>query len=352
MLVNLLAGQRPEDVRVLTAVWPGAEEHDRRLPYRVDRIGRRPLLPTPALARAARRAAAEHRAEVVVLGPAWPLGELAGQVGQPTVALSYGHEAGMTCVGLGALVRRLGKASAITVLSDFTRRLLAPWLAARTRLELVPPGVDVGSFHPGVNGDSIRVRYGVGADQPLVGCVSRLVPRKGQDALVEIWPRVKARVPGARLLIVGAGPYERALRARVAALGLDHDVTLTGEVPWSELPAYHACADVFAMPCRTRFGGLDVEGLGIVYLEAAACGVPVVAGRSGGAPEAVIDGQTGYAVDGTDHSAITGAIVALLRDPDQRKAMGAAGRAFVEERWTWSASVRRLDVLLADLSRA
>jgi phosphatidyl-myo-inositol dimannoside synthase len=350
-LANLLAHQKPDDVRVLTAVWPGAQAYDRTLPYRVDRIGRRPLLPTRTLARVVREAAVAHRADVVLLGPAWPLGELANRVQRPTVALSYGHEAGMARVGLGRLVRRVGKASAVTVLSDFTSRSLSPWLASRTRVELLPPGVDVDTFRPSVDCHSIRVRHNIAEDQPLVTCVSRLVPRKGQDVLVEIWPRVRAAVPGARLLIVGTGPHERALRTRVAALGLDRDVVLTGEVPWSELPAYHAAADVFAMPCRTRFGGLDVEGLGIVYLEAQACGVPVIAGRSGGAPEALIDGKTGHIVDGADPGAVAHAIVALLSDPGRRKAMGAAGRAFVEERWSWPVIVRTLDALLADLSR-
>ncbi|MGH8905104.1 MAG: glycosyltransferase family 4 protein [Egibacteraceae bacterium] len=351
-LANLLAHQRPEDARVLTAPWPGAQAFDRTLPYRVDRIGRRPLLPTRALARRVREAADAHRAEVVLLGPAWPLGELADRVDRPTVALSYGHEAGMARVGAGMLVRRIGKASAVTVISDFTSRSLEPWLAARTRLELVPPGVDVDTFRPGANGPSIRARHGIAADQPLVTCISRLVARKGQDVLVETWPLVKAAVPGAHLLIVGTGPRARALRTRVAALGLDRDVTLTGEVPWSELPAYHGAADVFAMPCRTRLGGLDVEGLGIVYLEAQACGVPVVAGSSGGAPEALIDGETGHVVDGGDPRAVTGAIVALLRDPDRRQAMGAAGRAFVEQRWAWPVVVRALETLLADLARS
>ncbi|MGH8929232.1 MAG: glycosyltransferase family 4 protein [Egibacteraceae bacterium] len=349
-LANLLANQRSQDVRVLTANWPGAEAHDRGLPYRVERIGQRPLLPTPRLARTVRHAAEEHGAEVVLLGPAWPLGEMAGEVRRPTVALSYGHEAGMTRVGLGALVRRLGKASAVTVLSDFTRRALASHLAARTRLELVPPGVDVEAFHPGVDGSPVRARHGVAADQPLVACISRLVPRKGQDVLVEMWPEVKAAVPGAHLLIVGTGPLHERLRKRVGALGLRRDVTLTGAVGWDELPEYHAAADVFAMPCRTRLGGLDVEGLGIVYLEAAGCGVPVVAGDSGGAPEALIDGETGYVVDGREPTAIKRAIVELLRDGGKRVAMGKAGRDFVEQRWDWRVVVHMLDNLLTELS--
>lgn len=349
-LANLLAHRPPEATRVLAASWPGTAEHDAGLAYRVDRIGRRPLLPTPTVGRLVAKAAAEHAAEVVLLGPAWPLGELATRVHHPVVALSYGHEAGMTRVGLGPLVRRLGRATAVTVLSQFTRRMLEPWLAPRARIELVPPGVDVAAFHPGVDGAVVRARHDIAADRPLVVCVSRLVPRKGQDVLVEVWPLVKAAVPGAHLLVVGTGPREAALRTRVRALGLEADVRVVGEVAWDDLPFYYAAADVFAMPCRTRLGGLDVEGLGIVYLEAQACGVPVVAGCSGGAPEAVIDGTTGRVVDGTDPGAVSRAIVDLLRDADLRAAMGAAGRAFVERNWTWPVIVHRLDALLADLS--
>lgn len=349
-LANLLARRPPQATRVLAAPWPGGVEHDATLPYRVDRIGHRPLLPTPALRRRVRKAADAHGADVVLLGPAWPLGELARRLERPTIALSYGHEAGMVRVGLGPLIRRLSRATAVTVISAFTRSLLEPWLAPHTRIELLPPGVDVEAFHPGVDGACVRARHGISADQPLVVCVSRLVPRKGQDVLIEIWPLVTTAVPGARLLIAGTGPREGALRSRVEQLGLHRDVTLAGELTWGDLPAYYAAGDVFAMPCRTRLGGLDVEGLGMVYLEAQACGVPVVAGRSGGAPEAVVEGETGHVVDGTDAVAVRRALVSLLCDPDRRAAMGAAGRAFIERRWSWSAISHSLDELLVDLS--
>jgi phosphatidylinositol alpha-1,6-mannosyltransferase len=257
----------------------------------------------------------------------------------------------MTRVGLGPLIRRLRHATAVAVISAFTRLLLEPWLAPHTRIELLPPGVDIDVFHPEVDGSAVRARYGIAADRPLVVCISRLVSRKGQDVLIEVWPLVMAAVPGAHLLIAGSGPREAALRSRVEQLGLRRNVTLAGELAWDNLPAYYAAGDVFAMPCRTRLGGLDVEGLGMVYLEAQACGVPVVAGCSGGAPEAVIDGETGRVVDGTDPVAVREAIISLLRDPDLRAAMGAAGRTFVERHWSWSVISHGLDELLADLSK-
>jgi phosphatidylinositol alpha-1,6-mannosyltransferase len=180
----------------------------------------------------------------------------------------------------------------------------------------------------------------------VVVCVSRLVARKGQDVLVSGWPRVLARHPDARLLLVGGGPAEKSLRRAVARLGLERSVVLTGPVAADELPAYYAAGDVFAMPCRTRRAGLDVEGLGMVFLEAAACGRPVVAGTSGGAPEAVQEGVTGHVVDPRSPDAVAGAIAGLLDDPAKARVMGMAGRAWVEQRWSWTTIAATLDELL------
>lgn len=170
----------------------------------------------------------------------------------------------------------------------------------------------------------------------MVVCVSRLVARKGQDVLVEAWPQVLARHPDARLLLVGGGPDEAALRRAVVARGLEGSVVLTGAVDAAELPAHYAAGDVFAMPCRTRRAGLDVEGLGMVFLEAAAVGLPVVAGTSGGAPEAVQEGVTGHVVDPRSPAAVAAALTGLLDDPARARAMGAAGRSWVEQRWSWT----------------
>jgi phosphatidyl-myo-inositol dimannoside synthase len=349
-LANLVGRLDPAATVVVTHE-ADAAAHDAALPYRVDRRGRRPLLPTHALLRRIRRAVDAHRAEVVVFGASWPLGELAGALDVPTFALSHGHEAGMARVGLGPLVRRVARrVDALGVTSDFTREALTPWTEAETQLVDLPPGVDVDAFHPGAAGAPVRERHGIAADEPLVVCVSRLVHRKGQDVLVEAWPRVRARVPGARLLLVGEGPLEVPLRRRIGQLGLDGSVLVVGGVGWSELPGYHAAGDVFAMPCRTRAAGLDVEGLGIVYLEAQACGVPVVAGRSGGAPSALVEGETGRVVDGRSPGAVTVAIAGLLADPERRAEMGRAGRRFVEERYAWPVISKRLEAVLQALA--
>ncbi len=339
-LAALLDRLPAADLVVLASTSTGAAEHDAGLPYRVVRAPTAMLLPTPRVARAAAVLAREHRAETVVFGAAAPLGLLAPGLHRAGVArsigITHGHETGWVALPVGRqlLQRIAGGVDALTCISAFTRGRLAPALGDRTTLRQLSPGVDVTRFHPGADGTAVRERYGLGA-APVVVCVSRLVRRKGQDVLVEAWPRVLDRHPGARLLLVGGGPDEGRLRARVAALGLSGSVVLTGPVAPSALPEHYAAGDVFAMPCRTRRGGLDVEGLGMVYLEAAACGRPVVAGTSGGAPEAVRDGITGHVVDPRSAAAVAAAVTGLLDDPARAAAMGAAGRAWVEQRWSW-----------------
>jgi phosphatidylinositol alpha-1,6-mannosyltransferase len=206
------------------------------------------------------------------------------------------------------------------------------------------PGVDATVFRPGL-GVERRAALGL-AERPVVVCVSRLMPRKGQDVLLRAWPQVKASVSGAALLLVGGGPSRRQLECDVDAAGLRDDVVLTGSVPTDALPSYYGAGDVFAMPCRTRLGGLDVEGLGIVYLEAAACGLPVVAGSSGGAPDAVLDGETGFVVDGESVSDVRDRIVQLLTDQSLARTLGDRGRAWVSDQWSWQRSADDFQMML------
>jgi phosphatidylinositol alpha-1,6-mannosyltransferase len=180
----------------------------------------------------------------------------------------------------------------------------------------------------------------------VIVCVSRLVRRKGQDTLIRAMPRILAAEPDAVLLIVGGGQYEKELRGLAHETGVAGSVRFTGPVPWSELPAHYGAGDVFAMPCRTRRGGLDVEGLGIVYLEASATGLPVVAGDSGGAPDAVLDGETGWVVRGDSPEESADRIITLLGDAELRRRMGERGRAWVEETWRWDLLAEKLQTLL------
>jgi phosphatidyl-myo-inositol dimannoside synthase len=348
---GLAERQPPGSVVVYASSYDGAAEFDARAPFPVIRHTSGLLLPTPAVRTRARALLREHDCTSVWFGAAAPLALLAPALreagAQRIIATTHGHEVGWTLLPLArTALRRIGNGcDVITYLGEYTRRRLARALGPHPQLRQLTPGVDGTQFHPGVDGGPIRGRYGLGA-RPVIVCVSRLVARKGQDELIAALPAIRARVPGAALLLVGAGPYESTLRRRAAEHGVTADVVFTGSVPAAELAAHYAAGDVFAMPCRTRRFGADVEGLGIVYLEASACGLPVVAGDSGGAPDAVQAGETGYVVDGRDLGAITDRISALLTDRPLRQRMGAAGRAWVERDWQWDALARRLRDLL------
>ncbi|MEX1178856.1 MAG: glycosyltransferase family 4 protein [Nitriliruptor sp.] len=352
---NLLDRVHPGSTVVVGPAGSGDAEqrtHDREQRYRTVRAPGA-VLPTRATRRLVVEVAREHRPDVVVLGASWPLGELAPhlerQLGVPVVALSHGLEAGMAGAGLGHLVRRATRGvAALTTISDWAEDRLVPYVRA-PRIERIQPGVDVDRFHPGVDGRPLRRAWGVPVEAPVVVCVSRLVPRKGQDRLLAVWPEVRRRHPDAHLALVGEGPLGDDLARQAVALGPDAGVVLPGRVAWDDLPAAHAAADVFAMPCRTRLLGTDVEGLGIVYLEAQAVGRPAVAGRSGGAPEAVQDGVTGSVVDGRDDRGLVAALDRWLSDPAARSVAGAAGRRWVERAWTWQVIADRFAGLLDEV---
>ncbi|GAA5074192.1 phosphatidylinositol alpha-1,6-mannosyltransferase [Thermocatellispora tengchongensis] len=334
---GLAAGRPPETVTVYAPRWHGSEAFDRRQPFTVVRHPGRLMLPVPQVARRAAALVAEHGCETVVFGAAAPLGLIAPALraagASRIVMLTHGHEGSWASTpGARGVLARIGRhADVVTYLGAYTRRRLAR-VIPEAKLVRLAPGVDAEVFRPGAGGVEVRKRLGIG-DRPVVVCVSRLVPRKGQDMLVRAWPAVLRAVPDAVLLLVGGGPIRARLERAARALG--ESVRITGSVPWGSLPSYYDAGDVFAMPCRTRLGGIDVEGLGIVYLEASATGLPVVAGSSGGAPDAVRPGETGVVVDGTSPARIAEALVALLSDPAAARAMGARGRAWIAEEWTW-----------------
>ena len=350
--VHGLATRLPADSLVVYAsTWRDAARFDAAQPFPVIREDTRVLLPTPGVARRAAAIAREYRCEAVWYGAAAPLGLLTPalrRVGiRRAVALTHGHEVGWAALpGARFLLRRIARhADAVTYLGEYTRVRLARALEDLTELHLLAPGVDTDLFHPEVDGAAIRERYGL-ADRPVVVCVSRLVPRKGQDALIRALPEIQRRVPDVALLLVGGGPYRRTLTRLAAEVGVADRVVFTGSVPHAELPAHYAAGTVFAMPCRTRRAGLDVEGLGIVFLEASATGLPVVAGDSGGAPETVREGETGYVVNGRDLAQLADRVSAVLEDPTLAARMGKAGRDWVTARWGWESQAARLRRLL------
>ena len=349
---GLVSRLPPDDVVVLTSRWRGWEEWDAEQPYEVVRADTSVLLPTPAIRRQAVDLLRSRECTSVWFGAAAPLGLLAPALraagAQRVVATTHGHEVGWSLLPASRrLLRRIGASvDVMTYLGEFTRGHLARALGPfADRLERLTPGVDAAVFRPG-RGAAVRASLGL-ANRPVVVCVSRLMPRKGQDVLLRALPAIRSAVPDAALLLVGGGPSRGDLERYVDRTGLRSHVVLTGSVPAAELPSYYGAGDVFAMPCRTRLGGLDVEGLGMVYLEAAACGLPVVAGRSGGAPDAVRDGDTGVVVDGSSVDAVAGAVSGLLSDPGRAAAMGARGREWVEREWSWNRSVRSLRDWLA-----
>lgn len=347
-VAELSRRQPPGELVVYAPAWRGCEAYDREFPHPVVRHPGTLMLPVPAVLRRAREIARGEGCDRVWFGAAAPLGLLARPLGlERAVASTHGHEVGWAALpGARQVLRRIGRdCDVVTFLGDYTHRRLRAACGPQTTFARLPSGVDTEAFHPGAGGAEVRAQHGL-SDRPVVVCVSRLVPRKGQDVLVRALPAVQARVPGATLLLVGGGPDLVRLRRLAAETGVADDVVLTGSVPWAELPAHYDAGDVFAMPCRSRRAGLEVEGLGIVFLEASASGLPVVAGRSGGSPDAVLNGRTGHVVDGASVRDVADRVAGLLADPSRAASMGAAGRTWVREQWRWDVLAARLRALL------
>jgi phosphatidyl-myo-inositol dimannoside synthase len=318
---------------------------DEGAPYRIFRQPEAFMRPGPGTFRAVMRSAEEMQAEVVLFGATYPLGLLGPRVaktGLPYVCAAHGFEYWLSLMpGTNMAMRHAtSKASRVVVMcSAFIARTVRMAVPEGVPVSVLRPGADLDAFSPSIDGTPIRVRYGLG-DRPLIVCVSRLVERKGQDVLITAMPAIRRRVADAALLIVGDGPYRKRLEEM--ASGLEGAVYFTGEVSEAELPLHYRAGDVFAMPCRSRLGGLEVEGWGNVFIEAAACGLPVVVGDSGGAKEALIDGQTGFLVKGSDASDVASALVRLLTDPALAQGMGTAGRQRVERDHAWPLIASRL----------
>jgi phosphatidyl-myo-inositol dimannoside synthase len=357
--LNALAGRLPAGELVVYApAWAGAVAFDAAQPFEVVRHPGTLMLPVPPVLRTARGLAKSHGLDTVWFGAAAPLALLAPSlraagVGR-AVACTHGHEVGWAMLpGSRQALGRIGSTvDVVTYVSRYTRSRFAAAFGPMTALELLPPGVDTDVYRPDPAGAAeVRRRHGL-PGRPVVVCVSRLVPRKGQDVLVRALPRIRRRVPGAALLLVGGGPYRGRLARLAEQAGVAEHVVFTGSVPWAELPAHYAAGDVFAMPCRTHGRGLDVEALGIVFLEAAACGLPVVAGRSGGSPETVREGETGVLVDGRNVREVAGRVADLLADPEQAAKLGSAGRDWMRRAWRWEQRAARLAALLAGSASA
>lgn len=315
----------------------------------------RVLLPTRRLAKAATDLFVAHKCENVIFGASAPLGLLAKSLrkagAKHIVALTHGHEVWWARMPLfSAALRRIGaQADQMTYLGEFTRGAVANVLLREDHSKLVhlPPGVDLTRFTPGVKSVELQKKWGI-ADAPVIVSIGRLVARKGSDQLIKAMPDVLQQFPKSKLLLVGTGNYQKRLEKLVRNLKIQDSVIFAGRVEHELLPDYYRLGDIFAAPCRSRYGGLEVEGLGIVYLEASACGVPVIAGKSGGAPDAVLDGKTGLLVNGRDHREVGAAVIKLLSDQPLRQQMGANGRVWMEQLWSWEGIGARFEEIISD----
>jgi phosphatidylinositol alpha-1,6-mannosyltransferase len=350
--VRSLCDQLPDPV-VYTSHEPGDTAYDESLPFPVIRDRTTMLLPTARVTRTAVRLMQEHNADRILFGASAPLGLMGPALrragARRIVALTHGHETWWARVpGTRQALRRIGDAAdTLTTVSAWCEDQITPALspAAVRRIRRLTPGVDTSRFTPDCGGE--QVRKGLGLEGvPIVACVSRLIPRKGQDTLILAWPRVLEAVPSAVLLLVGGGPDRDRLETLATEIGVRSSVIFTGAVPWTDLPPYVDAADVFAMPCRTRRFGLEPEALGIVTLEASATGKPVVVGDSGGAADTVLHGTTGFLVDPYNPVPVAVRLTELLTNPERARAMGAPGRTWVQHHWTWSHTGTTLKQLL------
>lgn len=320
---------------------------------RVIRDKSKVLLPSLRVGRAVRKILREEAMSTVFFGAAAPLGLLSQGLRRAgatrIVALTHGHEVWWAKIWpFSWAMRRIGAGTDhLTYLGDYTKSQISRALSQRARKSMVKiaPGIDTDHFAPQQSAALLRADLGL-ADKKVIVSVGRLVHRKGQDTLIEAMPQILTRIPDAHLLFVGEGPYKEYLMKRAAELGVTRAITFIGRIQYSELPRYICVGDIFAMPSRSRLAGLEVEGLGIVYLEASACGLAVIGGKSGGAPDAVLEGETGYAVDGTSSHDVALAAIELLSHPEHAARMGARGRQWIIEEWRWELWAKRFASLL------
>ena len=311
------------------------------------------LLPTPRVNRAVARIVKERTIKTIAFGAAAPLGWMSSTLrkagAERIVALTHGHEVWWAKVfPFNLMMRRIGSTTdCLTYLGEFTRTAISKALTTKSAsaMQKIAPGIDIEHFKAA---DASALRHSLGlTEKKVIVSVGRLVHRKGQDFLIESMPQILKQVPDSHLLLVGQGPYREHLEKLVRKHSIEKNVSFIGRIQYKDLPGYICVGDIFAMPSRSRFAGLEVEGLGIVYLEASACGLPVIAGESGGAPDAVIEGVTGFVVDGTNTEQIAKRAIQLLLDEKLRISMGSAGRAWIEKEWRWQIWASKFSDLLA-----
>ncbi len=336
-MYSLVTRWEPDKVTVFTRKRPGDREVDRKLAFEVIRDPARFLFHTERVTKDVLDLVHDRNIDVVHFASVLPLaliGPRLKEAGIPYAVTVNGSEFTMPAGlpgGRALLTRALAPAAAILPYAPFLERHARRLLPEHQGIRAVSPGVDLERF-----GDAARPFFQSPSGGPVVLYLGRLIPRKGALALVQAFPEVLRSVPDAHLLICGDGPDRTRIENLSRQSGLGDSMTMTGGVPWQRVPGYMKSATVFAQPVRERFGGRETEGFGIVFLEAAASGLPTVGGNVGGIRDAVSDGETGILVDGKSQDQIAEALIRLLTDPSLAEKMGSAGRARVEERFTWS----------------
>lgn len=310
------------------------------------------LLPTPGVAFCVNSLIRERGITTAFFGAAAPLGLLSWSIRRAgikrIIALTHGHEVWWSKVWPFNLAIKFISRSVdhLTYLGEFTRRAISRAVdkSAESAMVKIAPGIDTDHFSP-VDSTDLKRTLGL-LDKKVIVSVGRLVHRKGQDTLIEAMPQILKKVPNAHLVLIGEGPYRAYLEGRAKSLKILSHITFIGRITYKELPHYICLGEIFAMPSRSRFAGLEVEGLGIVYLEASSCGLPVIAGNSGGAPDAVLDDVTGIVVNGRDYGAVGDSIEKLLLNSDLAQEMGVRGREWIIDQWRWQIWSERFTALL------
>ncbi len=356
-VIGLIESLPHGSVIVYTSRQEGSEPFDKKwfTEFGVEVIRDRSsiLLPSLRVGRTVRALVRNRGLTTVFFGAAAPLGLLSQGLRksgvQRIVALTHGHEVWWAKVWpFSWAMRRIGNGvDNLTYLGNFTRTEISRALSQRAAnsMRKIAPGIDTNHFAPRADAQALRAELGLSQKKVIVS-VGRLVHRKGQDTLIESMPKILVQIPDAHLLFIGEGPYKDYLVKRAAELKVSHAITFIGRIQYAELPRYICVGDIFAMPSRSRLAGLEVEGLGIVYLEASACGLAVIGGKSGGAPDAVLEGETGFAVDGTSADSVAEAAITLLGDPERARQMGARGRQWIIDEWRWEIWAKKFAELL------
>ncbi len=334
----------PDRLWVLAANHPKAKEYDATAHYYIERISATTMLPSPNVARKLKSLIRRVQPDVVIFGSALPLsllGPVATRAGVPYVTMVYGAEISVAAKLPLKLLLTKALAGAAGIVA------FGPWVANQVSLACSPPiaqtrptltlmpGVDAGIFSPG-DATVARKALNIPTDRPTVVSVSRLVPRKGMHHLIRASAALAAQVPDVQIVIGGSGRQLGRLRREVESRGLDNTVKILGQVPHGQLVDLYRAGDVFTMLCHDRWFGLEQEGFGIVFAEAGACAVPVVAGRSGGSVDAVTPDVTGTLVDATDYGEVARSLARYLMDPALATRHGANGRHMAETTFSWA----------------